>query len=76
MPKSEWHALIKDAHPGYISWEEHERIEQRLQESAKALAWERRQSPPREGPALLQGRAVCGLCGNRMHVHYNLRRGG
>ncbi|MGH8585264.1 MAG: recombinase family protein [Gammaproteobacteria bacterium] len=76
LPKSEWHALIKDAHPGYISWEEHERIEQRLQESAKALAWERRQSPPREGPALLQGRAVCGLCGNRMHVHYNLRRGG
>ena len=76
LPKSEWHALIKDAHPGYISWEEHERIEQRLQESAKALAWERPQSPPREGPALLQGRAVCGLCGNRMHVHYNLRRGG
>ena len=22
LPKSEWHALIKDAHPGYISWEE------------------------------------------------------
>ena len=20
LPKSEWHALIKDAHPGYISW--------------------------------------------------------
>ena len=75
LPKSEWHALIKDAHPGYISWEEYERIEQRLQESSKALGWERTQSPPREGCALLQGRALCGLCGNRMHVHYSPRRG-
>jgi hypothetical protein len=31
---------------------------------------------PREGPALLQGRVVCGLCGSRMHVQYNVRRGG
>jgi DNA invertase Pin-like site-specific DNA recombinase len=76
LPKSEWHALIKDAHPGYISWEEYERIEQRLQESTKALGWERTQGPPREGAALLQGRALCGLCGNRMHIHYGHRRGG
>jgi len=75
LPKAEWHTLLQDAHPGYISWEEHERIEQQLQEGAQALGWERRHSPPREGPALLQGRAVCGLCGNRMHVHYNIRRG-
>ncbi len=75
LPKSEWHALIKDAHPGYISWQEYERIEQRLQESTKALGWERGH-PPREGSALLQGRALCGLCGNRMHVHYSHRRGG
>jgi DNA invertase Pin-like site-specific DNA recombinase len=76
LPQSEWHALIKDAHPGYISWEEYERIEQRLQESAKSLGWERTHSPPREGSALLQGRAVCGLCGSRMHVHYGRRSSG
>ncbi len=76
LPKAQWHALIKDAHPGYVTWEEHERIEQRLQESSKALGWERQQSPPREGCALLQGHAVCGLCGNRMHVRYNARSGG
>ena len=73
-PKEEWHAFIPDAHPGYISWEEHERIEQQLQQSARALCWQR--SPAREGQALLQGRVVCGLCGSRMHVHYNVRRGG
>lgn len=74
QPRSEWLALIRDAHPGYISWEEYERIEQRLQESAKALGWQRCQ--PREGPALLQGRVICGLCGSRMHIHYTTRRSG
>jgi DNA invertase Pin-like site-specific DNA recombinase len=75
-PPSEWLALIRDAHPAYISWEEYERVQQRLQASARAIAVKLRQTPPREGPGLLQGRAVCGLCGSRMHIHYNKRRGG
>jgi DNA invertase Pin-like site-specific DNA recombinase len=75
LPKDEWFALIKDAHPAYISWDEHERIEKQLQHSAGALCWQR-QIAPREGPALLQGRVVCGLCGSRMHVHYNVRSSG
>ncbi len=68
-------ALIREAHPGYISWDEYARNAQRLQTSAKALHFDRSQTLPREGPALLQGRAVCGLCGSRMHVHYATRRG-
>lgn len=75
LPQGQWHALIRDAHPGYISWEEHERIEAQLAVAAKSLHWER-QGPPREGSALLQGRVVCGLCGSRMHVHYNVRANG
>ena len=73
VPRSEWHALIHDAHPAYISWQEHERIATRLQVSAKSLLSNR--SQPREGSALLQGRAVCGLCGSRMHIYYANRRG-
>jgi len=76
VPREQWHALLRDAHPGYISWEEHERIERQLQAGTKALGWERRQGPPREGPALLQGRVVCGLCGSRMQIRYRPRRGG
>jgi hypothetical protein len=34
-----------------------------------------RKSPPREGPALLQGRAVCGCCGRHFRVRYASRRG-
>ena len=76
LPPEEWHVLIRDAHPGYISWLEYERIEQRLLAAAKTIGFERAAGPPREGPALLQGRCVCGLCGSRMHVHYNTRRSG
>ncbi len=73
LPRDEWIAFIKDAHPGYITWEEHEWIEQRLRESAKAYGADRRHGPPREGPALLQGRAICGICGLRMAVRYHRR---
>lgn len=76
LPKSEWIALIKNSHEGYISWEEHERIEQRMEENVKALGKMRHRNPPREGPALLQGRVTCGLCGCRMCVQYNTRKGG
>src|SRR5437763_1900635 len=34
-----------------------------------------RASPPREGAALLQGRAVCGRCGRHFRVRYATRRG-
>ena len=74
--RKQWQVLIRDAHPGYISWQEYERIEQRLLAAAKTIGFERAAGPPREGPALLQGRVVCGLCGSRMHVHYNTRRSG
>jgi DNA invertase Pin-like site-specific DNA recombinase len=76
LPRAEWLALLRDAHPAYISWEEYERIDQRLQASAKSLGWERGRESPREGPALLQGRTICGICGCRMGVHYNTRRTG
>jgi DNA invertase Pin-like site-specific DNA recombinase len=34
---------------------------------------DRRTSPAREGPALLQGLVVCGRCGSRMTVRYHTR---
>lgn len=75
LPRAQWHTLIQDAHPGYISWPEFESNQRRLLASTKALGRERQEGPPREGSALLQGRALCGLCGNRMHIHYNNRKG-
>lgn len=36
---------------------------------------DRRKSPPREGPALLQGLVLCGRCGERMTVRYRSHHG-
>jgi DNA invertase Pin-like site-specific DNA recombinase len=74
LPRNEWLVLLRDAHPGYVSWAEYESIERRLAAAAKGLGTEHL-SAPREGPALLQGRVVCGLCGSRMHIHYHARGG-
>ena len=74
LPHDEWIALIRDAHPGYISWDQYLQIEKQLRAAATGLPFHQK-APPREGPALLQGRAVCGLCGQRMHVRYGSRRG-
>jgi DNA invertase Pin-like site-specific DNA recombinase len=75
LPRQDWQVLIPDAHDGYISWAEYEANVARLRENAQALGQDRR-SPPREGPALLQGLAVCGRCGERMHVKYHTRLDG
>jgi len=75
LPQDQWDTLIPDAHPGYISWEEYEQNQQRLRETAQGWGADRRKSPPREGPALLQGLVVCGICGNRMTVRYHTQRG-
>ena len=60
-------------HSAYIGWEEHERNLKHLRESAQAIGSDRRKSPPREGPALLQGLVVCGRCGRRMTLRQHAR---
>jgi DNA invertase Pin-like site-specific DNA recombinase len=75
LPREEWTALIPQAHAGYITWEDFEENQRRLRENAQANGSDRRRSPPREGPALLQGLAVCGRCGDRMTVRYHHRHG-
>lgn len=59
---------------GYITWS-------RYQENLKLLALNghgyetARASPPREGAALLQGRAICGRCGQYLRARYRDARG-
>ena len=75
LASADWLALVPDMHAGYISWQEYEDNQRRLRECAQAYGGERRKSPPREGPALLQGLAICGVCGRRMTVAYHARHG-
>jgi DNA invertase Pin-like site-specific DNA recombinase len=75
LPREEWIALVRDAHPGYITWDQFEQHQTMLRENAAIHGEDRRRSPPREGPALLQGIVICGKCGLRMTVRYHQSRG-
>jgi len=61
--------LIKDFHERYISWEEYEENLKRL-EANRQSGEGYNGSAAREGSALLQGLALCGICGKRMRVRY------
>jgi DNA invertase Pin-like site-specific DNA recombinase len=68
-PREQWEVLIKDHHPGYISFADY------LANEAK-LAANRTNTgarPPREGTALCQGIVFCGACGRSMQVRYQDR---
>jgi DNA invertase Pin-like site-specific DNA recombinase len=75
LPQEEWHTLIPDAHPGYITWQQYQDNLRTLRASAWAYGLLRLKGPPGQGPALLQGLAVCGVCGRRMTVRYHQRQG-
>jgi DNA invertase Pin-like site-specific DNA recombinase len=75
LPREQWTALIPDTHPGYISWDQYETNQRLLLGNAQAHGAERSAGPAREGPALLQGLAICGRSGRRMTVRYHTRRG-
>ena len=75
IPKSEWQFVMPGMHPGYIDWERFEANQRRLGDNARAFGGDRRSGPPREGPALLQGRVLCGVCGERMGVRYSRANG-
>ncbi len=76
LPPNQWHALLPETHAGYITWDQYQRNQQILRENAQAHGRDRRRSPPGEGPALLQGMVLCGICGQRMTVRYHLRKVG
>ena len=70
----DWLACIPDAHPGYIAWTQFQQNLKTLETNGRSYEVARA-SPPREGTALLQGRAVCGRCGRHLRARYAARRG-
>lgn len=65
-----WAVSLWDAFPGYISRVEYEANLAQLQ---KRHAPHRRGGQRRDGAALLSGLALCGFCGQRLHVRYSGR---
>ena len=76
VKRAEWPVLIRDHHPAYISFEQFLANQARMQNNTllhKADSTEK-SGPAREGPALLQGLAVCAHCGRKMHMNYGGQR--
>jgi DNA invertase Pin-like site-specific DNA recombinase len=68
IPQEEWFVLLPDRCPAYISPEQYERNQARLQANrARADAM----GAARGGSALLAGLVVCARCGCRLSVHYD-----
>jgi len=63
--RDEWQVLLHDKLPAYITWEQWEKNQQRLQENSTSFS----AGPPR-GASLIAGRITCGKCDARMPVSY------
>jgi DNA invertase Pin-like site-specific DNA recombinase len=67
LDAGQWLVRIEGALPAYISVEQYERNLARLAANrARADA----AGAPRNGPALLGGLVVCGICGHRLQLNY------
>ncbi|MFQ5567059.1 MAG: recombinase family protein [Paracoccaceae bacterium] len=68
-PMAAWNVLLRDHHPGYISWSDFEENQKMLGENAHMKKRASRKSA-RGGRALLSGLVRCGRCGRMMRVYY------
>ena len=72
VARSQWHALLPDRCPAYLSWEQYERNVARLAANRNRATT---LGTVRKGAALLAGLVGCGRCGNRLGVHYQHSHG-
>lgn len=67
--RSQWAVLIRDHHPGYISWEQYERNQKTLADNAHMMM-KGRAKAARGGRGLLGALLRCRRCGRMMQVAY------
>ena len=72
LPLDQWAVLIPEHHPGFIDWATFQANQARLDANTRPRPHQSG-GAVREGCALLQGLAVCGHCGRRLHTHYRGR---
>jgi DNA invertase Pin-like site-specific DNA recombinase len=68
-PRQEWRVLIRDHHPGYLSWEEYERNQAMITENTFMKSGAESKAG-RGGRGLLAGLLRCGRCGRMLYVNY------
>jgi DNA invertase Pin-like site-specific DNA recombinase len=71
LPQGQWEVLIKDHHPAFISWDTYQANQARIGANIRPMAHQPGTGAVREGCALLQGLATCGVCGRKLAVYYD-----
>jgi hypothetical protein len=66
-PREQWLALIPNAHEGYVSWEEFERIQRAIKENTLSAE---QPGAVKNGPALMTGLLRCRRCGRKLTIRY------
>ena len=71
LPRHEWEVCITDHHEGFIDWETYLANQAQLATNIRPQAHAPGTGAVREGCALLQGLATCGVCGRKLAVYYS-----
>ena len=67
----DWQIVIKDHHPGYLSWDRYLENQAILEKNRTNIDMDLLNGPAREGNALFQGLLVCSICGHRLSMRYS-----
>jgi len=70
LPRDQWEVLITGHHQGFIDWDTYLVNQQRIGGNIRPRAHQPGTGAVREGCALLQGLASCGVCGRKLAVFY------
>jgi Recombinase len=70
LPREQWQVLIENHHPGYIDWDTYLANTAKIAANTRPVRHEPGTGAIREGCALLQGLAACGICSRKLAVFY------
>lgn len=74
LPMEQWQVLIKDHHPGYLTWENYMDNQQKLTAN-RTRSHQTSTGAAKKGSALLAGLLRCVQCGHKLHVAYRGKNG-
>jgi DNA invertase Pin-like site-specific DNA recombinase len=70
VPMEQWEVLLKDRHPGYITWPQYLRNRHQLRDNSN-MGGQMTPGAAKRGVALLSGLIRCARCGRKLHVSYS-----
>ncbi len=74
LPMEQWQVLIKDHHPGYLTWDKYMNNLEKLAAN-RSRSHQTATGAAKKGGAILAGLLRCRQCGHKLHVGYRGKDG-